>query len=213
MIAAVNARPSIAPIAVGIAAGEPARPASVAAQATRASTAATDFSGGRLSTQTIIALQQDKAADPASTSAVPGTLSAEEEQVVAELKRRDTEVRAHERAHAAAGGAYAGMPSFEYQTGPDNQRYAVAGEVPIDASPVAGDPAATIDKMAIVKAAALAPAKPSGQDRAVAAKAAATAAAAQAELSQNKADAKQAADSANSTDGARIIALSLDLFV
>ena len=151
MIATVNARPSIPPIAArtstGIAVGEPARPASVAGQATPASAAVTDFSGGRLSAQAIIALQQNKSADREARSTAPGTLSDEEEQVIAELKRRDGEVRAHEQAHAAAGGAYAGMPSFEYQTGPDNQRYAVAGEVPIDASPVAGDPAATIDKI------------------------------------------------------------------
>ena len=52
-----------------------------------------------------------------------------------------------------------------------------------------------------------------GQDRAVAAKAAATAAAAQAELNQNKSDAKQAVESGESPDGAPIVALSLDLFV
>ena len=105
------------------------------------------------------------------------------------------------------------MPSFEYETGPDNQRYAVAGEVPIDASAVPGDPAATIDKMAVVKAAALAPAKPSAQDRAVAAQAAATAAAAAAELDQKKAEAKQAAVSGQPADPAPIVALSVDLLV
>ncbi|MEQ9335590.1 MAG: putative metalloprotease CJM1_0395 family protein, partial [Miltoncostaeaceae bacterium] len=30
--------------------------------------------------------------------------------------------------HAAAGGQYAGAPSFTYQTGPDGKRYAVGGE-------------------------------------------------------------------------------------
>jgi len=39
----------------------------------------------------------------------------------------------------------------------------------IDVAAVEGDPAATIDKMDVVKAAALAPAEPSAQDRRVAA--------------------------------------------
>jgi hypothetical protein len=47
--------------------------------------------------------------------------------------------------------------------------YAVSGEVSIDSSPVKGDPKATVRKMEQVVRAALAPAQPSGQDRAVAA--------------------------------------------
>ena len=47
---------------------------------------------------------------------------------------------------------------------------------------IPGDPAATIDKMMIVKAAALAPAEPSSADRSVAAMASAQIAQAQAEL-------------------------------
>jgi hypothetical protein len=99
----------------------------------------------------------------------PGQLSAEAERRVAELKRTDQEVRAHERAHAAAGGQYAGAPSYSYESGPDGHKYAVAGEVAIDSSPVANDPEATIAKMEQVKAAANAPAEPSAQDRQVAA--------------------------------------------
>lgn len=87
------------------------------------------------------------------------------------LKARDREVRAHEQAHQAVGGAYAGAVSYTYQRGPDGAQYAVGGEVSIDVAPVAGDPQATIDKMRTVRAAALAPAEPSGQDRAVAAQA------------------------------------------
>lgn len=91
------------------------------------------------------------------------------EQVqVRELAARDREVRAHEQAHAAVGGQYAGAPSYEYQQGPDGKRYAVGGEVSIDTSPVSGDPEATIEKMEVVKRAALAPAEPSSQDRKVA---------------------------------------------
>ncbi|HEX4910434.1 MAG TPA: putative metalloprotease CJM1_0395 family protein [Permianibacter sp.] len=90
---------------------------------------------------------------------------------VSELKGRDREVRAHEAAHAAVGGQYAGAPVFQYQKGPDGRRYAVGGEVSIDASPVPDNPQATIRKLETVRAAALAPADPSPQDRQVAARA------------------------------------------
>jgi hypothetical protein len=99
----------------------------------------------------------------------PSTLTEEERQTVTQMRARDTEVRAHERAHQAAGGAYAGAVSLTYENGPDGKRYAVAGEVPIDASSVDGDPRATIAKLSQVKRAALAPADPSGPDRAIAA--------------------------------------------
>ena len=52
-------------------------------------------------------------------------LSEDEQNKVAELKSRDQEVRTHEQAHAAAGGQYAGSPSYEYEQGPDGKRYAV----------------------------------------------------------------------------------------
>lgn len=90
---------------------------------------------------------------------------------VSELKGRDREVRAHEAAHAAVGGQYAGAPVFQYQKGPDGRRYAVGGEVSIDASAVPDNPQATIRKLETVRAAALAPADPSPQDRQVAARA------------------------------------------
>ncbi|CAH9061161.1 hypothetical protein PSEHALCIP103_02437 [Pseudoalteromonas haloplanktis] len=106
----------------------------------------------------------------------------QEQQQIKELKARDTEVRTHEQAHAAVGGQYAGSPSYEYQRGPDGTNYAVGGEVPIDVGVINGDPQATIDKMQTVRAAALAPAEPSGADRAIAADATQKMAAAQAEL-------------------------------
>ncbi|MEM9705658.1 MAG: putative metalloprotease CJM1_0395 family protein [Pseudomonadota bacterium] len=112
----------------------------------------------------------------------PFALSPAEREVVAELRARDREVRAHEQAHKNVAGRYAGAISYEYRRGPDNVRYAVGGSVPIDVSPVAGDPEATIDKMEVVKAAALAPAEPSAQDRAVAQVAQATILQAEAEL-------------------------------
>ncbi len=88
------------------------------------------------------------------------------------LKQRDTEVRAHEQAHIAAGGRYiTSAASYDYQSGPDGRRYAIGGEVGIDTSGVSGDPAATIEKARVVRRAALAPAEPSSQDLSVAASA------------------------------------------
>lgn len=113
-------------------------------------------------------------------------LSEEERAQVEKLKDRDDEVRAHEAAHAATGGSYAGSPSFEYQTGPDGKRYAVGGEVSIDAAPIEGDPQASIQKLRTVQAAALAPVEPSDQDRKVAQQAAAALREAEAEASAER---------------------------
>ena len=90
---------------------------------------------------------------------------------IRQLQRRDQEVRAHEQAHSSVGGQYTGAPRLQYENGPDGQQYAVAGEVRIDISPIPGDPQATIQKMRLVRAAALAPAEPSAQDLKVAAEA------------------------------------------
>ncbi len=95
----------------------------------------------------------------------------EDEREIQELRSQDRQVRAHERAHKATGGANAGPVSYTYTTGPDGKRYAVAGEVSIDVTPVEGDPDATIVKMRQIRSAALAPAEPSAADRRVAAKA------------------------------------------
>ncbi len=98
-------------------------------------------------------------------------LSTSEQQAVSQLAARDAEVRAHEQAHVSAGGELiASGASFTYQVGPDNKRYAVGGEVSIDTSPGA-TPAETLDRAARIRAAALAPANPSAQDRQVAAQA------------------------------------------
>ena len=110
-------------------------------------------------------------------------LTEAEEKEVRELKKIDREVKTHEQAHLAAAGDLArGGATYTYTTGPDGRKYATAGEVDIDISPVKGDPKATIKKMQKVRRAALAPADPSPQDRAVAAKAAREIAKAQAEL-------------------------------
>lgn len=110
-------------------------------------------------------------------------MSETEQKQVQELKRRDQEVRAHEAAHRAAGGALVrGGVAYTYQRGPDGVLYAVGGEVQLDTAEVPGDPAATQRKAETVRRAALAPLEPSPQDLKVAAEATQKAAAARAEL-------------------------------
>ena len=116
----------------------------------------------------------------------PATLTDEERREAAKMRARDGEVRAHEQAHKAAGGAYAGAVSLTYARGPDGKRYAVAGEVTIDTAPIDGDPRATIAKLTQVKRAALAPASPSGPDRAIAASATAAILEAQSQLAAER---------------------------
>lgn len=113
-----------------------------------------------------------------------------------DLKARDREVRAHEAAHQAVGGQYAGAISYVYERGPDGAQYAVGGEVSIDTSPVEGDPEATIEKMRVVRAAALAPAEPSPQDRAVAAEAMQLMLQAQSELSSELSGGRESREAA-----------------
>ena len=111
------------------------------------------------------------------------------------LAVRDAEVRTHEQAHKSVGGRYAGAISYDFQSGPDGKRYAVGGEVSIDTSDVAGDPAATIRKMRAIRSAASAPAEPSAQDRSVAAQAARAEAEAHIELREQQGDEEVAPDS------------------
>ncbi|MFT7669252.1 MAG: hypothetical protein ACI8X5_001952 [Planctomycetota bacterium] len=123
------------------------------------------------------------------SSAVAGTkLSAEERDQVRELKARDTEVRAHESAHAAAAGSLAkGGPSYEYARGPDGASYAVAGEVSISVGG-GSTPEEKLANATQAQRAATAPANPSGADRAVAAHASQVAASARAEISKERTD-------------------------
>lgn len=88
-----------------------------------------------------------------------------------ELQKIDQKVRSHEQAHmGAAGGLATSGISLSFKRGPDGQSYAVGGEVSIDTSR-ASTPRETVAKMMKVRAAALAPADPSAQDRKVAASA------------------------------------------
>lgn len=111
-------------------------------------------------------------------------------KAVERLKAAERNVRAHEQAHKAAGGRYAGAVSYSYTRGPDGRMYVTGGEVAIDVSP-AQTPEETIQKMQQVQRAALAPADPSPQDRAVAAQAQAMMLQARAELMRDQADTGQ----------------------
>lgn len=124
----------------------------------------------------------------AEAEPLPGEpeLSDAERAQVTDLRSRDREVKNHERAHVAAGGAVAGNIQLEYEVGPDGKRYAVEGSVPIDVSPVRGDPEATLRKMEVVRRAALAPGDPSSADRQVAAHAAQVSQRARAELAARR---------------------------
>ncbi len=135
-----------------------------------------------------------------SSSSEP--VSRADQAQVRELQSRDQEVRAHEAAHKAAAGDLArGGASFTYEVGPNGVRYAVGGEVSIDTSPVADDPQATLRKASRIRQAALAPATPSGQDRAVAQQAAAMAAEAQAQIAAERNSGTEEESGADATEG------------
>jgi hypothetical protein len=131
-------------------------------------------------------------AKPGQTSSSRDQQSSAEElantQIIRSLESRDKAVRNHENAHAGVGGSFTGAPSYSYEIGPNGKKYAVDGEVSIDLTPIAGEPAQTIAKMNKVQAAALAPANPSAQDIRVAASAASIILEAQAELTNISAD-------------------------
>ena len=114
-------------------------------------------------------------------------LTPKELAVVQELKSIDQSVRAHESAHMAAGAGMTSGATFTYQRGPDGGNYAVGGEVRIHNSGGL-TPEEALQKARQLRAAALAPADPSGQDRAVAAAATATEQEAIAEIIKLKAD-------------------------
>lgn len=136
--------------------------------------------------------QQQALDATAEDEPLPGELTEEEKAIVKELQARDREVRAHEQAHAATGAGLTGAPEYEYVRGPDGVQYAVAGKVKIDTAQIPDDPEATIEKMEAVRAAALAPSRPSGQDRAVAAAAEQAIRDAEAELREKRAEERDA---------------------
>jgi len=107
----------------------------------------------------------------ASQTAGQAQLTPEQQAEVQRLKAVDQKVRQHEAAHQAAGAGLTSGANYQYVRGPDSKQYAVGGEVKIDVSP-GQTPAQTLEKARRIQAAALAPADPSPQDRAVAAQAA-----------------------------------------
>jgi hypothetical protein len=113
---------------------------------------------------------QGKEAEDKKKSQNPNELTEDEKRLVKDLQARDSEVKAHEAAHQAAGGGMTGAASFSYQQGPDGRMYAIGGEVSISTKG-GSTPQETIANARQVQAAAMAPANPSGQDFAVAASA------------------------------------------
>jgi len=118
-----------------------------------------------------ISAQSSSSSASSSRTAGEVRLSAGEQTQVEKLKARDRAVRAHEAAHlAAAGGLAVSGASYQMVTGPDGQRYAIGGEVSISLSK-GRTPEETVRRARTIQAAALAPADPSGPDRAIAAQA------------------------------------------
>lgn len=154
-----------------------------------------------------------EAAESESDPEAPGELTPEEQEVVAELQARDREVRAHEQAHASVGGALAGSPSYEYESGPDGRRYAVAGEVPIELRE-GRTPEETLRNAQTVRRAALAPAEPSPQDRSVAAAASQMEARARSEINEERAEEAteggESGDTAGSASGTEPSSLPME---
>ncbi len=136
--------------------------------------------------------------DETESSEDSGELTPEEKTQVVRLQARDAEVRAHETAHIMASGGMAGGASYTYATGPDGKRYAIGGEVSISSLPTS-DPKQALLNAQRMQAAALAPANPSGQDRAVAARAASTAARARVAIASEEEAVREAAESDEST--------------
>lgn len=142
------------------------------------------------------ASKEDKDSTAQKSGVVAGeSPSREQKAALNSLQARDRDVRQHEAAHQAVGGRFAGAASFSFKRGSDGTLYAVGGEVPISVSAIPGEPLATIRKMRTVRAAALAPANPSAQDRSVAAQA--TQIMIQARANQATAARQQTADAAD----------------
>ena len=158
-------------------------PYHMGAKTSNAVNPATSVQEGQKKEEDTRSSEPERASSPAGSALTQPALTENDLKLIQELKKTDTEVRAHEMAHIAAGGQYiTSGANLQYRKGPDGINYAVAGEVSIDTSPIPGDPRATALKMQKIKAAALAPSSPSAQDRKVAAAAVALAAKATAEI-------------------------------
>ncbi|MCL2021198.1 MAG: hypothetical protein FWG81_03630 [Betaproteobacteria bacterium] len=138
----------------------------------------------------------------AKTDASPADktqLSEAEQREVEMLKQTDREVRQHEMQHIAVGGSLVtGGANFSYKKGPDGQSYAVGGEVSIDTSK-GRTPEETLSRAIRIRAAALAPADPSPQDRRVAAMAGQMEMQAMREIAQAKMEESEEKQDGNAT--------------
>jgi hypothetical protein len=146
-----------------------------------------------------------QARPPVSAGNLDAQLTEAEQKEVAELQKTDRAVRAHEQAHMSAGGGLVqGGATYDYQRGPDGKSYAVGGEVSISTAE-GRTPDETVARARRIQAAALAPADPSGQDRAVAAQAAQMEMQALQEMAQaqNAGQNEGENGNANTTDGQR----------
>jgi len=112
-------------------------------------------------------IKEAKETKEASKIASSDKLSEDEERLVRDLSSRDSEVKAHEAAHQAAGGGMTGAASYTYQQGPDGKMYAIGGEVSISMKS-GSTPEETIANARQIAAAAMAAGDPSPQDYAVA---------------------------------------------
>ena len=131
-------------------------------------------------------------------------LTPEQQAQVAQLSKTDREVRQHEQAHMAAGaGLVTSGASYSYTRGPDGRNYAQGGEVGIDTSE-GGSSAETLAKAQQIQAAAMAPAQPSGQDHAAAARAAQMAMQARVDQAREQAQAAQQAQTGQPQESRRM---------
>lgn len=131
----------------------------------------------KLSDKEVLVVQEDKETKKGISSAVKraieqksnsvNELSPDELRLVQDLQSRDSEVKAHEAAHQAAGGGMTGAASYTYQQGPDGKMYAIGGEVSITMKS-GSSPEETIRNARQIAASAMAAGNPSPQDHAVA---------------------------------------------
>lgn len=87
------------------------------------------------------------------------------QRVLDKFKQLDSQTRAHEQQHAAAGDTK-GAISYNYQTGPDGKLYATGGHVRLDTS-IPQDPEAALAKLDKLSNAAGAPSELSSADAAI----------------------------------------------
>ncbi len=132
----------------------------------------------------------------------------QELKLVSNFKTAERKVISHEQAHSSVGGGLTGSPSYSHTRGPDGKSYITGGEVSIDSSS-AKTPEETVDKMARVRAAALAPSDPSPQDRAVASRASIVEAEARLEMSKEaEAEAEEASAEVEGDNSSTVVTLS-----